>query len=78
MDCILGITTFLANANLVWSRGVWWSWLLWGLNACGWQVFAMQKGLWGLTPLNLVTIGIGFVTAWRRYWETHGERPSNE
>ena len=59
MDYILGVTTLLVNFNLGWSKGAWWGWYLWAVNAMGWQWFAMTHDLMGLTILNLVTIGTG-------------------
>ena len=77
MAWILSVTTLLSNANLGWSKGAWWSWALWAANAGLWQVYAMSIHQYGLTPLNLVTMGMGVVNAWRKFWETHGERASD-
>ena len=73
MAWILSVTTLLSNANLGWSKGAWWSWALWAANAGLWQVYAMSIHQYGLTPLNLVTMGMGAVNAYRKWSESHRE-----
>jgi len=78
MDWILGVSTLLVNANLGWSKGAWWAWALWAVNAGGWQVYVMATDQWGLSVLNIATMGMGIVNAWRVFWRDHGERASDE
>ncbi len=69
MDWVLSVTTLLANANLGWSKGVGWAWLLWAGNAAMWQVYVVLTEQWGFTILNFATMGIGIWNAkknWRK------------
>lgn len=72
MDWVLGITTLLANANLGWSRGASYAWLLWACNAMAWQAYVTYTGQWGFTVLSVVTMYMGLANAMRRYYKDHG------
>lgn len=71
MTWILSITTLLVNANLGWSKGAAWAWLIWAGNATAWQVYITITEQWGFTILNVVTIYMGLANAMRRYYKDH-------
>lgn len=58
MDWLLSITTIGANAYLGLSTGSRLSWILHGLNAFAWIVYAMIIGQHGLILLSAATIVI--------------------
>lgn len=71
MDWILGISTLLINANLGWSKGVWWAWILLFFNAAAWQAYVTHTEQWGFVTLNIATMVVGLVSGLRSYRKSH-------
>ncbi len=68
---LLSASTLLASANLGWSKGATYAWLLWAANATVWQAYVTYTGQWGLIPLNIATMYMGLANAMRKYYEDH-------
>lgn len=63
----LGLSTLLVNSGLGWTKGKWWMWLIHAANAAAWQAYVVATGQWGLTVLNVVTIVVDIISAYRAY-----------
>ncbi len=71
MDFLLGATTLFVNANLGWSKGASYAWLLWTANATGWLIWAWDIEKLGIVTLSVVTMYMGLANAMRRYYQDH-------
>ena len=67
MDWFLAATTLLVNANLGWSKGEWWAWIVHAMNAAMWIVYAVDIGQMGLVLLSVVTIAVDVLSARRAF-----------
>ena len=65
MDWFLAATTLLVNANLGWSKGAWWAWIVHAMNAAMWIVYAVDIEQMGLVLLSVITIAVDVLSARR-------------
>ena len=65
MDWFLAVTTLLVNANLGWSKGAWWAWIVHAMNAAMWIVYAVDIEQMGLVLLSVITIAVDVLSARR-------------
>ena len=62
MDWLLSITTLFVNANLGWSKGQWWAWLIHAINGVLWVAYSFATEQYGFVALSFATIAIDIVS----------------